>query len=435
MRSTRSKRAPRTTIIPATSSSQLRNPKRLTIDLNGEALSYDYVFLRDSCQCRHCVNPVSREKLFQTSDISPDVRPLFIMTLPNGALRITWDPQSDVPWHNPLKGTNHTSLYTTEFLRRYSQGRHIVRGRFDDRPQVLWDKVLMEDQVLWMDYGGYLESDEKLFEALNQLCAYGLFFLRGVPAEESSVEKVAERIGAIKDTLYGRTWDIKSHTDPKNVPYTSLDLGLHMDLLYFESPPGVQFLHCLKNTAQGGSSIFADAFRAATTVRMSSHMLWHSLLRYPVPFRYEYDGHHYHHAHPTVVLDRTDYRTNKRISHVNYSPPSQAPFEGDGQSLDDLQYAGKFKQFHTALRMFANGINEPKAQFELTLAEGDCAVFVNRRVLHGRRRFDSRGGGERWLKGAYVDTDAFLSKWRVLSGKFKGTKFSRPESYEYVRTA
>ena len=61
-----------------------------------------------------------------------------------------------------------------------------------------------------------------------------------------------------------------------------------------------------------------------------------------------------------------------------------------------------------------------------------CAVFANRRVLHARREFDPKSG-ERWLKGAYVDTDAYLSKFRVLSERFRGAGLGKVGDYEYVR--
>ena len=50
--------------------------------------------------------------------------------------------------------------------------------------------------------------------------------------------------------------------------YTSLNLGHHMDLLYFESPPGLQFLHSLQNSTTGGESVFSDSFRAAELMRI-----------------------------------------------------------------------------------------------------------------------------------------------------------------------
>jgi gamma-butyrobetaine dioxygenase len=52
------------------------------------------------------------------------------------------------------------------------------------------------------------------------------------------------------------------------------------------------------------------------------------------------------------------------------------------------------------------------------MQEGECVIFNNRRVLHGRKEFDTTHG-ERWLKGAYVDTDVFMSRFRVLNEKYE----------------
>lgn len=187
-----------------------------------------------------------------------------------------------------------------------------------------------------------------------------------------------------------------------------------MDLLYFESPPGLQFLHCVRNSTIGGSSVFADSFRAANLVRSNSPVLFDTLTSFPVTFHYVNDGRHYHFTRPTVVLDQHSYLEKKRISHTNWAPPFQAPFEvdigADGNS--------GFRRYVRAAKEFAQYIDEPEAQFELTLKEGECVIFQNRRVLHARRAFDPTTG-DRWLKGAYIDVDAYESKLRVLSENHK----------------
>lgn len=182
-----------------------------------------------------------------------------------------------------------------------------------------------------------------------------------------------------------------------------------MDLLYFESPPGLQFLHCIKNTVVGGNSVFADSFRAAAAVRLESNDLFHCLSTFPVCYRYKNDGQHYHFTRPTVVLDEYSYAEPKRISHINWAPPFQAPFE-----IDPQQDPSVFRQYIQAAKLFANCLADTDSQYEIKLSQGECAVFSNRRVVHSRREFDT-ASGERWLKGTYVNIDAFHSKFRVLS--------------------
>ncbi len=73
--------------------------------------------------------------------------------------------------------------------------------------------------------------------------------------------------------------------------------------------------------------------------------------------------------------------------------------------------------FFSALKEFSSLVESENNLFEYKLQEGECVIFNNRRVLHGRRQFDTETG-MRWLKGAYVDTDVFMSRWRVLAEKF-----------------
>ena len=198
-----------------------------------------------------------------------------------------------------------------------------------------------------------------------------------------------------------------------------------MDLLYFESPPGLQFLHSIQNSTTGGESLFADSFRAATLIRMDAPELFRALTRFPVTYHYENDGQHYHYTRPTIVLDENSYLREKRISHVNWAPPFQAPFEVDiGQEVQD-----QFRQYILAAKAFAEHVDAPASQFELRLEEGVCAVFFNRRILHSRRAFDANSG-DRWLKGAYVDIDAFNSKYRTLTEKFHTEE---DDTYSYIK--
>ena len=51
---------------------------------------------------------------------------------------------------------------------------------------------------------------------------------------------------------------------------------------------------------------------------------------------------------------------------------------------------------------------------KVILSTGECIIFDNQRVLHGRKGFELQEGDSRVLKGAYVDWDEIKSKIRVL---------------------
>lgn len=65
----------------------------------------------------------------------------------------------------------------------------------------------------------------------KNLAAAGILFLTNVPTDETAVEAIAEKLGPIKNTFYGKTWDVKDKPMAENVAYTNVFLDLHMDLL------------------------------------------------------------------------------------------------------------------------------------------------------------------------------------------------------------
>ena len=378
--------------------------KRLSVSIDGQPEQFDNVFLRDACTCPRCVDVSSQQKLFQTADIPADITAQHLSQAANGAIHIQW--AHDAPGYN-----HHTSVFPLDFLRTYCRPRRRVRSRFNDQRQVLWDRATMEADVRSVDYEAYMTREESVLEALQQLSRYGLVFLHNVPAAESSVAEIGERIGPLRDSFYGRTWDVRSVPAAKNVAYTAQHLGHHMDLLYMAEPPTLQLLHCVRNRAGGGASLFADSFRAAAHLRLASPMLFSALATFPVTYHYRNDAQHYHHTHPTLVLDPAATAAPGQLAAVNYSPPFQGPFEADIGSEDQ---GARLRQYLAAAKAFARLVEGDAAVYERRMAEGECVVFHNRRVLHARRAFEP-GSGDRWLRGAYVDGDAFWSRLRVLS--------------------
>jgi len=268
-----------------------------------------------------------------------------------------------------------------------------------------------------------LQNPLGLLAAITQLSQFGLLFVTDVPNIETSsqaceVRKLAQLFGEIRDTFYGELWDVKNIRNSKNIALTNLDLGLHMDLLYFEHPPRFQLLHCLRNRVVGGTSIFVDALHAATTLQVTNPDAFDILASTPVAFHYINDGHHLHRSHPTIELEApvvTSAPHQRQINHINYSPPFQAP----------LSLSTTPPTFYPALAEYASLLNDPELTYKYTLKEGDAVLFDNRRVLHARTAFNDvenqdgtdEGEANRWLKGCYIEADALFDRGRVLRAR------------------
>jgi alpha-ketoglutarate-dependent taurine dioxygenase len=268
----------------------------------------------------------------------------------------------------------------------------------------VWDAAKIRKELRFLDWQSVLHDDGSLLTLLNSLHEYGLVFLKSIPKEEvNGPQKLADRIGRIRNTFYGPTWDVKSVPNAKNIAYTNVFLGFHMDLLYMTDPPRFQMLQCIHNSCEGGASMFSDSYKAVHEMQKKQKGQYRLLTSFPVTFHYHNAGEHYRLSHPTIETGR-----DGKLQAVNYSPPFQAPFDisGPDQKRD-------FKDFQKALKSFQNVVEDESNIYEYKMGEGDMVLFDNRRVLHARRSFDVNSGS-RWLKGGYMDADVVDSKHRML---------------------
>jgi len=389
--------------------------KSVAVEIDGKPRVFDTAFLRDSCMCTQCMDPHSKQKRFQTSDIPDGLEGSYTMvedTEKGVSIELEW--KEDVQGFGP----NHRTRHSIKWLRRAMNTEVELRGgvRHDDR--VLWDRKKIASDNKWVDYSDYMAHDVTLFHALTHLKHYGLLFIRNVPESEESVVDLASRIGNLKDTLYGRTWDVRSKRKAENIAYTPHFLGLHMDLLYTSNPPHLQLLHSLRAQCPGGESFFSDSFHAAHQLHKWSALHFRTLCTFPVTYHYHHPTHHYHFTRPVLELfpsPKYSEPTNLAIKRVNWSPPFQGPFEARIGSNNQTS----LRSFIAASHAYEKLLSSDENLYEYRLNEGECVLFDNRRVLHARKAFDATKG-DRWLKGAYVDDDVFFSKLRVLEERYNG---------------
>jgi gamma-butyrobetaine dioxygenase len=71
--------------------------------------------------------------------------------------------------------------------------------------------------------------------------------------------------------------------------------------------------------------------------------------------------------------------------------------------------------FYEAYTFFYQQLHNKKFQIEFKLKAGDIFCFDNRRVLHGRTKFDANSGN-RHLQGYYIEREEIISKLNYLNG-------------------
>lgn len=368
------------------------------------------LWLRDACQCHQCVSESSGQKRFATCDIPSDLKVDSLRVLEDGALEVSW--ANDLA----LGGVQHVSTYPLSWLH----GMLLPRGpyRRNRLAREIWDSQHFDrdSQSREISYSSWMEDSSRFAEAFRNLHNWGLVVIRGVPQTESAVEQVASRLGHLQATFYGPTWDVVSKPQAENVAYTNEFLCLHQDLMYLNVPPRIQILHCLENDCEGGDSLFSDGLRAAHDLQLKNPTHFATLATCPVDFHYAKGGHYWNNKHKTIItLNRSKKNADVLAPlSVRWSPPFQAPFlaarhRGKGSSNPfDHRVGSSVERWQEAAKVFRDSIEDPANMVQFRLQPGDCVVFDNWRVLHGRRAFDT-ASGRRHLKGTYVEDQAINS--------------------------
>ncbi|KAB5536244.1 hypothetical protein GE09DRAFT_1141881 [Coniochaeta sp. 2T2.1] len=344
------------------------------------------LWLRDACSCDKCVDPHSGQKSFATTELDFLPEAKSVERADDGSLTVVWanDPVSG--------GADHTSVYP----------RTIEDDFYKFPRRDLWDRDIYDQDrdKCRVSYEDWMAGGSEFWDAMAALSAKGLVFVYDVPqGDEAAVERMAAQIGGLQETFYGSTWDVVSKPRAENVAYTNQFLGLHQDLLYYPDPPRVQLLHCLANECEGGESLFSDGVFAATVIRTRRSPTFAALCSYPTVYHYNKNGNAYRAERP--IVDAVADPVSGAVENVWWSPPFQAPF-----SLNSTRIA----PWHLAASQFQAEIERPEAVVEHRLRGGECVVFDNWRVLHGRKEFDPQSGN-RHLKGTYVDDATYRAKF------------------------
>lgn len=403
-----------------------------------EEVSFRGFFLRDACTSPVSVDVSTTQKTFSTAQLPSD---LAVMSAEIAKSTVNNDKEVlKVSWSD-----GHVSEFPEAFLHRNATHETRREFRYFDQPYRLWDSLdqpLTSDLVLKVDYNDYITNEETVNKVTQALHDLGIAYIENMPDQKGIVDKtgnsdfdlapqgtgepvlveeVAKRIGYVKETFYGRSWNVISVPEAKNVAYTSVYLPLHMDLLYYESPPGVQLLHVIYNSTKGGESIFADSYAAVTDILRKDPEAYDALTKVPITYHYDNDGYHYYYSRPLIVEDPyggVNPSTGRPYIHVvNYSPPFQGPLDafapGSGFTPAELD------AFLRGLRLFETYIEDKRNQIEFKMKENCCVIFMNRRALHARNEFEA-GTGRRWFRGTYLDLDSYQSRLRVAN---KRTRF------------
>jgi gamma-butyrobetaine dioxygenase len=278
--------------------------------------------------------------------------------------------------------TGSVSLFPLDWLRD-------PECRFNVQPR-LWN-ASEASRLRWSNYSSF---DERAW--LAAIAADGLAFMRNV----GCLDDLVSTVGYVRETNYGRFFDVKNVPGAENLAFTDLGLPVHTDNPYRDPVPPMQALHCLQPGSEGGDSIFVDGFAVAEHLRTSDPHAFGVLRRTPITFRFR---------SATVELS-----AQRHMIELYESTEIKAIHYNNRSIVTPVLPVSESAEFYEACKAFSLLLRSPAFMYTVKLSKGDAVIFDNQRILHGRTAYKSAGQA-RWLRGCYLDKADLISRLAVLS--------------------
>ena len=365
-----------------------KNSSALNVEWSdGEKSNFNFLWLRDNCPTAH--DKDSNHRMFNLLETSENIQPSDYKINSDGKLEIKWSEG------------NHTSYYDPNWLRKNCYT--IKQKQRYVSPYKLWNNKLNSDlESVTVEHDKVINTEEGLIQWLNLLHEKGFAIIKNAPTEKKSAFPILSRISHIRQTFFKTPFEVINIPKPNNSAYTAHGLRNHIDLPYFEIPPGYQFLHCLINDAEGGMSHAVDGFFVAEYLKKNDPEVFNTLVRIPVKF-----------------IDK-DYTQDKK--RLFYAPEISLTKDGD---YNDIRFSvatmgvmdcvpEDIEKFYKAHHKFGKLLHDDKFVVKFRLKPGDIFCFNNRRVLHGRTEFNPNSG-HRHLQGYYIDRDEIIARLNYLN--------------------
>lgn len=360
----------------------------LTVPLSHGPCYFNYHWLRDNCPSSF--NTQTRERSFDIFHLANPPRARSA-TLSSETLAIVWQDEDHVT-HMPRDwleayATGARRPDPAALPRRAWYGDHYDRVARFTLAQLKTDKAALRD---W----------------LEALIVEGVSIVGQMPDSDDALTDLVNLMGQVRPTFFGPYFDVRTHINPTNTAYTSAALELHTDTPAEEHAPGIQFLHMRANSVAGGRNLFGDGVAAANDFRTLDPEGFRLLAETDIPFYCEHDSYDMRSYQRIIELDQ-----HGEVEGVTISQHMLDIVDLPQRLLD---------RWYPAFCRFGKLLQEDRYIMRFTLAAGECIVFDNHRIVHGRAAY-SATSGERYLRGCYADRAEMRSTYRALvsDGRFR----------------
>ncbi|RIZ40688.1 TauD/TfdA family dioxygenase [Pseudomonas putida] len=354
-------------------------PPAVLLATDSQVVELPALWLREQSPDPEAVDSLTRQRLFDSHLLDENLSLIRVALLPGSKAELAF---SD----------GHSAIYDASDILAETQS--VSNG---PSPQA-WDSSLALDSVThdWPE----MDSDEPFAAALESYLRFGFIVLRNVPCDREQVLRVGSKFGYVKETNFGKYFEVYTKPLSNDLAYRSVRLGPHTDNPYRDPVPGIQLLHCLINETTGGLSTLVDSVSVVEALKKEDIEGYELLRDIPVRFRFIDMGVELTASRPMIDVD-----DKGRTVGVHYSPRlDQLPLLSSEQT----------RTFHRARKRLAELFNSQRYELKFRLQSGELMLFDNSRVLHGRTSYNPNEG-LRHLQGCYIDRDGPQERYSEVS--------------------
>ena len=356
--------------------------RAINVAIDGRAqLRFHAIWLRDNAWDAATRAPGNGQRLITVADI-PSTTRISAALVEGNSLSLTFAPE------------DKTIAYDVSWLQAHSYDQEKVLETGWTVPEIeLWDSSLT--QIPSASFNAISSDRGQLKTWLYGVRRFGFGKLTDGPVESGALLKVAGLFGYIRETNYGKWFEVRTEVNPSNLAYTGLGLQAHTDNPYRDPVPTLQILYCLENSAKGGENMVVDGFKAALRLRAENQHGFDLLTKHCARFEYSgSEGICLRARRPMIEL-----APDGELIAIRFNNRSAA-------AITDVPY-GEMEAYYAAYRRLGEIIEDPSMEVSFKLSPGESFIVDNTRILHARKGYS--GAGSRWLQGCYADKDGLLS--------------------------
>jgi len=360
----------------------------LTLTTANGSFRFHAIWLRDNSQDPTTRSATNGQRLISLQDISADTRLAHAEITSENTLAVTFTSAEEA------------IAYDISWLESHAYDRPQARTRGQVAAgTATWDGS-MNEQVPCGDFKALQRGGKALQDWLGAITRFGFAKVQNAPIHEGALFGIVDLFGYVRETNYGRLFEVRTEVNPTNLAYTGLGLQAHTDNPYRDPVPTVQVLHCLESSAKGGENMVVDGFAAALRLRDENPDWFDLLADHSARFSFAGEaGVWLTSRRPMIELAPDGQLIGVRFNNRSCAALTDVPFD-------------KMQDYYAAYRRLGEIIDDPAMEVTFRLEPGEAFVVDNTRVLHARKGYS--GEGTRWLQGCYADMDGLRSTYHAM---------------------